>query len=205
MIFRIIASVIAMASVMPVYAAGNVEAGRSKSQVCAGCHGADGNATIPNYPKLAGQNAGYLVRQMANFKSGKRKDPIMSAQVANLQPQDMEDIAAYFSSQTRTIGAAPDAAKREFGERIYRGGIETKGIAACMACHSPNGAGNAPAKFPGLSGQNTDYTSKTMKDFREGQRGFDAKDDSGKIMHTIAKKMNDAEIDAVAYYINGLH
>lgn len=204
MIFRTVVSVLALALTLPVYA-GNVDAGRTKSQACAGCHGVDGNAAIPNYPKLAGQNVGYLVRQLAYFKSGKRKDPIMSAQVANLQPEDMEDIAAYFSAQTRTIGAAPEKAKREFGERVYRGGIESKGVPACMACHSPNGAGNPPAKFPGLSGQNEAYTSKTMKDFRDGQRGFDGKDDSGKTMRTIAKKMNDAEIDAVAYYISGLH
>ena len=204
MILRIVVSVFAIALALPA-AAGNVDAGRSKSQACAGCHSADGNAVIPNYPKLAGQHVKYLVRQMSNFKSGKRKDPIMSAQVANLQPQDMEDIAAYFSAQTKTIGAAPDKAKREFGERIYRGGIESKGVAACMGCHSPNGAGNPPAVFPALSSQNEAYTSKTMKDFRDGNRGFDDKDDAGKIMRTIAKKMNDAEIDAVAHYISGLH
>jgi len=190
---------------MPAVAAGNADAGHSKSQVCAGCHGVDGNAAIPNYPKLAGQHADYLVRQLTYFKSGLRKDPIMPAQVANLQAQDIEDVAAYFSSQKVSVGAATDKAKREMGERIYRGGNETKSIAACMACHSPNGAGNMPAKFPALSGQNADYISKTMRDFRSAARGFDDKDDAGKIMRTIAKKMSDAEIDAVAHYISGLH
>ena len=204
MMLRTVVGLLAIALTLPVFA-GNVDAGRSKSQACAGCHGADGNAAIPNYPKLAGQNAGYLVRQMENFKSGKRKDPIMSAQVANLKIQDMEDIAAYYAAQSETTGAAPDQAKRELGERIYRGGIEAKGVSACMACHSPNGAGNPPAKFPALGGQNEAYTSKTMKDFRDGNRGFDDKDDAGKIMRAIAKKMSDTEIDAVAYYISGLH
>jgi cytochrome c553 len=202
---RIFASVVALAMAMPAVAAGNADAGRSKSQVCAGCHGVDGNAAIPNYPKLAGQHASYLVKQLSDFKAGKRKDPIMSAQVVNLQPQDMEDIAAYFNSQSVKIGAASDKAKRELGERIYRGGNETKGVAACMACHGPNGAGNPPAKFPALSGQNADYVSKTMRDLRDGNRGFDDKDDAGKTMRIIAKKMSDAEIDAVAHYISGLH
>lgn len=204
MMLRTIVSILALTLTLPVFA-GNVDAGRSKSQACAGCHGVDGNATIPNYPKLAGQHVGYLVKQMADFKSGKRKDPIMSAQVANLQSKDMEDIAAYFNAQSKTVGAAPDQAKRKLGERIYRGGIEAKGVSACMACHSPNGAGNPPAKFPALGGQNEAYTSKTMKDFRDGNRGFDDKDDAGKIMRAIAKKMNDAEIEAVAHYISGLH
>lgn len=205
MMLRTFASVIVLAIAMPAVAAGNADAGRSSSQVCAGCHGVDGNAAIPNYPKLAGQHAGYLVKQMSDFKSGKRKDPIMTAQVANLKTQDMQDIAAYFNSQQVKVGAATDQAKREFGERIYRGGIESKAVAACMSCHSPNGAGNPAAKFPALSSQNADYTSKTMKDFRDGNRGFDDKDDAGKTMRIIAKKMSDAEIDAVAHYISGLH
>ena len=204
MMLRTVVSLLAIAITLPVYA-GNVDAGRSKSQACAGCHGVDGNAAIPNYPKLAGQHVSYLVKQMSDFKSGKRKDPIMSSQVANLQAQDMEDIAAYFNSLTKSVGAASDATKRELGERIYRGGIEAKAVAACMACHSPNGAGNPPAKYPALSGQNEAYTSKTLKDFREGNRGFDEKDDAGKTMRAIAKKMSDAEIDAVAHYISGLH
>lgn len=205
MMLRTLASVIVLAIAMPAVAAGNADAGRGKAQVCAGCHGMDGNAAIPNYPKLAGQHAGYLVKQLSDFKSGKRKDPIMTAQVTNLQAQDMEDIAAYYSAQKVSLGAASDKAKREFGERIYRGGIESKAVPACMACHSPNGGGNPPAKYPAVSGQNADYTNKTMKDFRDGNRGFDDKDDAGKTMRTIAKKMSDAEIDAVAHYISGLH
>jgi cytochrome c553 len=205
MIKSVAISLIAIIAATPAFAAGDAAAGHSKAQVCAGCHGADGNATIPNYPKLAGQHASYLLKQLQNFKAGIRKNPIMSAQVVNLSPQDMEDLAAYFSSQTRTLGAATDPALRELGQRIYRGGNETKAVPACMACHSPDGAGNPPAKYPSLGGQNADYVAKTLTDFRSGERGTDPKDSAGSIMHDIAKRMDDAEIKAVAHYVSGLH
>ncbi len=206
MISRFIVTIIACFVALPALAAGDATVGRSKSQVCAGCHGVDGNAAIPNYPKLAGQHAGYLVKQMQAFKAGKRKDAIMEGQVANLKDQDMLDLAAYFASQKTTLGAATDKAQREFGERLYRGGNETKAIAACMGCHSPNGSGNKPANFPALSGQNAAYTLKSLKDYRDAKiRAFDDKDDAAKIMRNIAKKMSDAEMEAVAYYIAGLN
>lgn len=206
MMLRSILVVLSLVSALPATAAGNAEAGRSKAQVCVGCHGADGNAASPINPKLAGQHAGYLLRQLKNFKSGRRDNAIMKGQVANLSDQDMQDLAAYYAGLTMSQGAAPDAAKRQLGERIYRGGNETKGVAACMSCHSPNGAGNLPANFPVLGGQNEAYTSKTMKDFRDGKvRGADDKDEAAKTMHTIAKKMSDQEIEAVAHYIAGLH
>jgi cytochrome c553 len=205
MIKSVVVSLIAIVAAAPAFAAGNADAGHSKAQVCAGCHGADGNATIPNYPKLAGQHASYLLKQLHDFKSGKRKNPIMSAQVANLKEQDMEDLVAYFSAQKRTLGAASDPAMRKLGQRIYRGGNETKAVPACMACHSPDGAGNPPAKYPSLGGQNADYVSKTLMDFRSGARGMAPKDSAGKIMHDIAKRMDDAEIKAVAHYVSGLH
>ena len=154
MILRSFVSIVVLAMALPVHAAGDASAGRSKAQACAACHGVDGNASIPNYPKLAGQHANYLVKQLQAFKTNKRKDPIMAGQVANLNQQDMEDIAAYFAEQKTSLAAASDQNKREFGERIFRGGIQTKSVAACMACHGPNGAGNPPANFPALSGQN---------------------------------------------------
>lgn len=205
MIKTLAISLVAIVVAVPAYAAGNAEAGRSKSQVCAGCHGADGNAVIPNYPKLAGQNAGYLLKQLENFKAGIRKNPIMSPQVASLKKQDMEDLAAYFSEQKRTLGAATDPAMRKLGQRIYRGGIEPKAVPACMACHSPNGAGNPPAKYPSLGGQHAGYVAKTLEDFRSGARGANPKDSAGAIMRDIAKRMNDREIKAVAEYVSGLH
>lgn len=202
MINRIAISLLAMVIALPVFAAGSADAGRSKSQVCAGCHGVDGNAAIPNYPKLAGQHASYIVKQLQDFKSDKRVNVIMKGQVATLKAQDMEDIAAYFAGQSVKVGAATDQAKREMGERIYRGGIETKGVAACMGCHGPTGKGNPPAKFPSLGGQNADYVVVSMKDFRSSARGAD---DAGKIMRSVAKRMSDDEINAVAHYISGLH
>jgi cytochrome c553 len=205
MIKAIAISLIAIVVASPALAAGDADAGHNKAQVCAGCHGADGNAAIPNYPKLAGQHASYLLKQLQDFKSGVRKNPIMSAQVTNLKPQDMEDLAAYFSGQKRTLGAATDPATRELGQRIYQGGNETKAVPACMACHSPDGAGNPPAIYPALGGQNADYVSKTLMDFRSGERGADAKDSAGKIMRDIAKRMDDAEMKAVAQYVSGLH
>ena len=205
MIKSLAVSLIAIVVATPALAAGDATAGQSKAQVCAGCHGADGNAMIPNYPKLAAQHAGYLLKQLQDFKAGIRKNPIMSAQVANLSPQDMEDLAAYFSSQKRTLGADTDPKLTEFGQRIYRGGNETKAVPACMACHSPDGAGNPPARYPSLGGQNADYVSKTLMDFRSGERGADPKDSAGKIMRDIAKRMDDADINAVAHYVPGLH
>ncbi|VAW96064.1 Cytochrome c4 [hydrothermal vent metagenome] len=206
MISRVIVSFIVLSFALPAFAAGDAAVGKGKSQVCAGCHGVDGNATIPNYPKLAGQHANYLVSQMQAFKSGKRNEAIMKGQVANLKEQDMQDLAAYFASQKTTIGAASDKDKREFGERLYRGGNETKGISACMACHGPNGSGNKPAGFPALGGQNAAYTAKSLTDYRAGKtRAFDDKDEAGKIMHNIAKRMSDDEIEAVSHYISGLN
>ena len=206
MILRSFVSIVVLAMALPVYAAGDAAAGRSKSQACAACHGVDGNAAIPNYPKLAGQHAGYLVKQLQAFKSKKRNDPIMASQVTNLSEQDMEDIAAYYSGQKTSLGAATDQNKRELGEKIYRGGIQSKAVAACMGCHGPNGAGNPPANFPSINSQNEAYVVKSLKDYKAGQtRAFDPKDDSGKMMRDIAKRMSDAEMEAVAHYISGLH
>jgi len=205
MIKAIAISLIAIVAANPAFAAGNADAGKSKAQVCFACHGAEGDKPIANYPKLAGQHAGYLFKQLMDFKTGKRKNPIMSAQVASLQPQDMQDLAAYFAEQKRSLGAASDAKLRELGQRIYRGGNETKALPACMACHSPDGNGNVPANYPALGGQSADYVSKTLEDFRSGARGTDPKDSAGKIMHDIAKLMDDKEIKAVAHYVTGLH
>lgn len=206
MILRTFISIVVLAMALPVYAAGDAAAGRSKSQACAGCHGADGNAAIPNYPKLAGQHPAYLVKQLQAFQSKKRDNALMSSQVANLKLQDMEDIAAYYAKQKPTLGAATDQKKRELGERIYRGGNNAKGIAACMGCHGPNGSGNLPASFPALASQNAAYVVKSLQDYKAGKtRAFDPKDDSGKMMRDIAKRMSDTEMEAVAHYISGLH
>ncbi|MCG6887307.1 MAG: cytochrome c4 [Proteobacteria bacterium] len=182
-------------------AAGNAKAGQDKAQACFACHGVNGNASNPVWPKLAGQNAGYLLKQLQDFKSSKqRTDPLMAGQVASLSEQDMEDLAAFFAAQKPTIGTA-DEVDFETGQRIYRGGNKVTGVAACMACHGPAGAGNPAARFPMLSGQNADYTVKQLKAFRSADRSNDA----GKMMQNIAGNMTDKEIAAVASYMQGLH
>ncbi|MDH5445165.1 MAG: cytochrome c4 [Gammaproteobacteria bacterium] len=184
----------------PVQAAGNASAGEKKAGVCAGCHGPAGNSTNPSWPKLAGQGAGYIAKQLADFKSGARKDPIMMGQAAALSDQDMADLGAYYAKQTVSPGSA-DKKTLTLGQNVYRGGNKEKGVAACIGCHGPSGAGNPAAKFPALGSQQAAYIVKTMKDFRSGVRG----NDPSKMMRDIAARMSDKEIEAVASYIAGLH
>jgi len=182
-------------------AAGDAKAGKAKAVTCAGCHGANGNSANPAWPKLAGQNAGYIVKQLADLKAGKtRNDPLMGSQAASLSQQDMADLGAYYAKQTGTQGAT-DEKLAAAGEKLYRGGNKKKGVAACIACHGPTGAGNPAAKFPKLSGQHAAYVEKAMKDFRSGART----NDMNKMMQNVAEKMSDKEIKAVASYISGLH
>lgn len=182
-------------------AAGDAEAGKEKAQVCFSCHGVNGNSANPVWPKLAGQNAGYIAKQLMDFKAGKdRNDPLMMGQVASLSPQDMADLAAFFAKQKPSPGSA-DPTEVTIGEKIYRGGNSVTGVSACIACHGPTGAGNPAAKYPMVSGQHAAYTEKVLKDFRSGTR----KNDPGKMMQNVAARMTDAEIRAVASYMQGLH
>jgi len=191
----------AVFSVSPTFAAGDAAAGKAKAAMCASCHGADGNSVNPDWPKLAGQHANYLVKQLEDFKKGtERSNPLMAGMVASLTKTDMENLAAYFSTQKSTYGKA-DPALVDLGEKIYRGGNKTTGVPACMACHGPNGAGNPQANFPALSGQHAKYVATQLKAFRDGQRSNDA----GAMMRNIAAKMTDQEIEAVASYVQGLH
>ncbi len=183
----------------PVQAAGDAAAGEAKAGVCIACHGPNGNSFNPAWPKLAGQGEGYIAKQLADFKSGARKDPLMSAQAAALSTQDMADLAAYFSKQTASPGTT-DKSKLTLGQNIYRGGIRGKGVAACSSCHGPTGTGNLAAKLPALSNQHPTYATKAMKDFRSGTRS----NDPSKMMRNITNRMSDAEIEAVASYISGL-
>ncbi|MHB8345675.1 MAG: c-type cytochrome [Acidiferrobacterales bacterium] len=190
-----------IAGSMPfAYAAGNAAAGKTKSVACQACHGADGNSVNPAYPKLAGQSAGYLVKELTDFKDGKRTNPIMTGMAASLSPQDMQDVAAYFSSQTPAPGvtkAAPETLK--LGEHLFRGGNRKFGISACMSCHGPAGAG-IPPRFPRLAGQHAAYVETQLLAFKNSQRTND-----DHIMQSIAFRMSLAQIDAVAQYIQGLH
>ena len=182
-------------------AAGNAEAGKTKAQVCFSCHGMNGDGnTNPPWPALAGQHASYIAKQLADFKSGARMEPLMIAQVASLTEQDMADLGAFFASQKVKTGKG-DESKAELGGKIYRGGNKASGVAPCMACHGPTGAGNPAAKFPRLSGQNTPYVVKALNDFRSGVR----KNDAANMMRGVVAKMTDKEIEAVAAFISGMH
>ena len=185
----------------PVLAAeGDVSAGQQKAQTCFACHGQKGNSANGQFPKLAGQHASYIYKQLQAFKSGKRQNPIMQGQVASLNDQDMKDLAAYFASQTMTIGeTAPNLADK--GRDIYRYGIAAKGVAACFACHGPSGLGNKPAAFPRIGGQQAQYIETQLKAYRANQR----KTDPNAMMRQEAAKLSDDEIQAVASYITGLH
>lgn len=180
--------------------AGNIEAGKEKTAACAACHGADGNSQNPAWPKIAGQGAPYLEEQLHLFKEGVRSNALMNEQAKALSDQDIKDIAAYYESLPTTPAAA-DPELVELGEAIYRGGIIAKGVAACSACHSPQGGGNPVAKFPKLSGQHAAYTEAQLKAYRSGERNYPA----AQIMVGVTERLNDDEIAAVAQYIAGLH
>ena len=185
------------------HAAGDATAGQAKAAVCGACHGPDGNSPAPNFPKLAGQGERYLTKQMQDIKSGKRTVLEMTGLLTNLSDQDLADIAAYFASQKGSVGAAdPKLVAR--GEQLFRGGNLEKGLPACTGCHSPNGAGNAAASFPRLSGQHATYIAKQLTDFRKEEAGR-ANDGDAMTMRTIARKLSDEDIAALSSYIQGLH
>ncbi len=170
------------------HAAGDAEAGKQKAVPCSACHGLDGNSPNPIWPKLAGQHPTYITKQIMDFKGGVRNDPLMSAQAALLATdQDVADVAAYFSSQSQTVGQA-DAALVAKGQALYRGGNIATGVAACSGCHGPAGMGNPLAKFPRISGQHADYVTKALKDFRAGTRA----NDPNSMMRGVAARMTDA-------------
>lgn len=179
--------------------AASIEAGKTKSALCAGCHGQDGNSINGVWPKLAGQHATYLAKQLREFKDGTRQDPVMKGMVAALSEADMADISAYFASQT-IKGGAFNADLVAKGESIYRGGITETSVPACIGCHSPTGAGNGPAAFPSLKSQHPEYIVMQLTKFKNGTRS----NDSGKMMQNVSKRMLESEMQAVAAYIAGL-
>jgi cbb3-type cytochrome c oxidase subunit III len=167
------------------------------SAVCAACHGADGNSPTPAYPKLAQQHPEYLVKQLQEFKSGKRVNPLMVGFASMLSDEDMKNVAYWVAAKKATAGSSSDKSLVQLGERIYRGGIADRQIAACAGCHSPTGAG-IPAQYPRLSGQHADYAAAQLTAFRDGVR------QNGLQMTQVAAKLNDREIKAVADYVAGL-
>ncbi len=185
----------------PLLAKSDIAAGEQKSIVCAACHGAKGISTNPIWPNLAGQHASYLVKQLKDFKSGKKRyDPSMAGMVANLSEKDMQDIAAFYASQTINDGVASKKGLT-LGQRLYRAGdLETK-VTACIACHGPKGLGNEQAGFPVLSGQHSAYTVQQLEFFKEKKRT----NDLSAIMQDISHRMSQKQMQAVANYISGLH
>lgn len=192
------------------HAAGDAEAGQGKVAVCGACHGADGNSTAPNFPKLAGQGERYLLKQLQDIKAGStpgapegvgRKVLEMTGMLDPLSDQDLQDIAAYFSSQKGSVGYADPALAKQ-GEKLFRGGKLDQGMPACTGCHAPNGVGNELAGFPKLGGQHAAYTAKQLTDFREGNR---TNDGDSMIMRGVASKLSNKDIEALSSYIQGLH
>ncbi len=174
-----------------------VKGGASFAAVCASCHGADGNSGTPVNPKLAQQHPEYLVKQLQEFKSGKRKNPIMQGFASALSDDDMKNIAYWVTANKAKAGFAKDKELVTLGERIYRGGVQDRQIAACAGCHSPSGAG-IPSQYPRLSGQHADYTAVQLPAFRDGGRK------NSQPMSQVAAKLSDREIRALADYIAGL-
>jgi len=175
------------------------------SQICAACHGADGNSVAATNPNLAGQDADYITLQLAHFKAGVRVNPTMQAMSATLSDADMRALGAYYAAQKPKGLAAKDATLVKSARQLWRGGDAARGVPACASCHSPTGAG-IPKNFPRLAGQYADYTYAQLKAFKAGERGADAagKDINGRVMNTIAQQMTDEQMKAVADYAAGL-
>ncbi len=179
---------------------GSVEAGAATAAVCAACHGQGGNSANPQWPKLAGQGSRYIYEQLQQFKSGARVNALMAGQVAALSDEDMRNLAAYFAAQPASPGVASEAAV-PVAESLYRGGDSARGIPACSGCHTPNGAGVEASAYPRVGGQHSVYVASRLKAYRDaagtGEGNF-------AIMAGVASKLTDAEIEALASYVNGL-
>jgi cytochrome c553 len=177
-------------------AEGSVEAGQQKSAVCMACHGPDGNSLNPEWPNLAGQHASFIVAQLEAFKSGERQNPLMSPMAVGLTGQDMLDLAAFYAAQAPAALEA-DPALVEAGRKLYVGGNQESGVAACIACHGPTGRGNPMALYPVISGQHATYLASALRAYASGER-------ANAMMQDIAARMSAEEIAAVSAYIQGL-
>ncbi len=192
-------------------AGGDAVAGKGKTQVCSACHGAEGNSPAATFPKLAGQNEKYLLKQMQDIKNGTRPVPTMVGQLDSMSDEDLADIAAYYASQANSGGQA-EVAKVALGQKVYRAGVSATGVAACTACHGARGTGNAPAGFPALAGQHAGYIADQLRKFRIGAENTLEENSNGRtndgdagMMRDVAARLSDNEIDAVSSYIAGLH
>lgn len=190
-------------SITTAMAAGDPQAGESKAGVCAACHGMDGNSQIPQWPKLAGQHEDYLARQTRMVRDQQRDVPQMYPIVMNLSDEDIDDISAWYASQTIKPGVA-DEALVEAGRTLYHSGNPDSGIPACMGCHGPTGNGIPGAGFPMLRAQHAEYTADRLRRYRNGETNGE-EDSYSEIMVAVSNNLTDAEIEAVSSYIEGLH
>jgi cytochrome c553 len=198
----IAASIAVFISVPPAVAADFGDPAKAQpiaGQLCAACHGADGNSPLPMNPSLAGQHPEYLFKQLNEFKSGSRNNAVMMGMVAGLSAEDMRNLAAYYSAQKPGESAAKDKDLVAQGRKLFRGGNLATGVAACAGCHSPNGAG-IPSQYPRLAGQHPEYVTTQLKAFRAGERANDVNN----MMRAAAARLTDKEIAAVAEYLSGL-
>lgn len=180
---------------------GSVEAGKAKSLTCSACHGQAGNSVNPLWPNIAGQGAPYLVAQLEAFKNGLRANPLMSSQAMLLSDEDMRDLAVYYESLPAAAAAVADTESIGRAEALYRGGNEDAKVPACLACHGPTGRGNVAAKYPALNGQHAAYTAKQLRDYASNAR---QSVDKTRIMQQIAVRLSEADIVALASYVQGL-
>lgn len=207
----LMAAAAAMALAQGAAAAADAQA-LINSKGCAGCHGADGNSAAPTFPKLAGQGAKYIAKQLVDIRDGNRPVAMMMGAVNGLTDADAQAIGEYYAANTTQLsgakegkvtlnnGATVDSLK--LGAKVYRAGNKETGVPACTGCHSPTGQGNAPAGFPKLGGQHAAYIATQLKAFRSGAR---ANDGEAMTMRMVAEQMSDAEIEAVSNFISGLH
>ena len=209
--FLTIICLVVTLSATEAMAAGDATAGQSKVAVCAGCHGSDGNSMVPAFPKLAGLGEKYITEQLRYMKSGERVVVEMTGLLIGTSDQDLQDMAAYYNSQTRQVSGAQEITlvgitdsdqALDYGEKVYRGGNINTGVASCTGCHSPSGNGNGPAGYPALGGQHADYIAKQLLAYRRGERASGA---NASIMQGVAANLSDREIKAVANYISGLN
>jgi cytochrome c553 len=208
LLLAVLAGTVFAAAALAQAPAGKPDLAKAQSivkEVCSACHGLDGNSASPVNPSLAGQPAEYITLQLTHFQSGIRVNPVMQGMAAPLTPADMKALGVYFSQQKPKGLAAKDAALVTAGQKLYRGGDAATGVPACAACHAPNGAGIIK-NYPRLAGQYADYVYAQLKAFKAGERGADkeGKDVNGKVMATIAAKMTDGQMKALAEYASGL-
>ncbi len=200
MIKNMLTALAVLAITSPAVAtAGDAAAGQAKSAVCAACHGVDGNSVNPEWPSIAGQHPEYIVSALMAFQEGRRENVLMTPQAMALSPEDMANLAAFYSSQT-PVGGEADPELLTRGERLFRGGDPERGIAACIACHGPQGQGNPVAGYPVIAGQHAVYTAAQLRLYASGGR----RSDNNQMMRGIARRMTEEDIRAVSSYVQGL-